>query len=110
MEIKSSVWSENRFKSTAIRDRYYGGFSFGMLKRSSCNIYVFVLLNPDHTVYKYVWCRKTDYKGDFWGYRKATEEQRKLSHLSNIETTIPKNFNEGLDSLVELVTSNDIIL
>lgn len=103
-EIKTSMWSEDRFKSTVAKDRYYGGFSFGMLKRSQADIYIFVLIEPDLSVYKYIWCNKTAYMNDVWNYRRSTAAQREQHHLSGDETPLPAAFYEGFTQLLPRLT------
>ena len=74
LEVKTSVYSEERFKSSVNESRV-GGWGFGKIQRSFADYFVFVLLESDYSVYKTFICKAGEYTSDTWSYRRPTEEQ-----------------------------------
>lgn len=74
VEVKASVFTEERFKSTS-NGSPIAGWGFGKLQRSFADYIVFVLFEKDYSVYKTFICKPGDYKSDTWSFRRPTQEQ-----------------------------------
>ncbi len=99
VEVKTSTYIEKRFKGTWDLGIMKGGWAFAEIKRSGSDILAFVLLYPDYSVYKILYCSPLNFTATNWNYRKPMNlhlDQNKRGPISK-ETTAPDFMSEDLN-------------
>ncbi len=107
LEVKTGIYSRNCKRSTysyakeGIDKSYLSGWQFGALKKSISDYYVFVLLEEDHSLYKFlVFPRDTIKRDQFFYLRPSTDDFKGSKGRSRLETVIDPKY-QGLNLIFE---------
>ena len=104
IEVKTSLYIEQRFPGTWNTGIKKGGWAFAEIKRSNSAILAFVLLNLDFSVYKILYSSPSDFNSTSWNYRKPTELHLKQNRRGpkSKETLIPSFMEENLERYLKI--------
>ncbi|TSC86844.1 MAG: hypothetical protein G01um10147_719 [Microgenomates group bacterium Gr01-1014_7] len=107
LEVKTAVYSRNCKRSTysyvkeSADKAYASGWQFGALKRSISDYYVFVLLEEDLSLYKFLVFPRDSIKRDqFFYLRPSAGDFKGGKGRSRVETVIDP-INQGLNLIFE---------
>lgn len=114
LEVKTGVFNPNCKRSTFSYKKengykaYSSGWQFGALKRSIADLYVFVLLEQDWSLYKFIVIPKSELKRDqFFYLRPLANGFKGTKGRARAETHIKPEY-EGLDLIFDRIKSLNI--
>lgn len=107
LEVKTAIYSRNCKRSTysyvkeGVDKAYSSGWQFGALKRSISDYYVFVLLEEDRSLYKFlVFPRDTIKSDQFFYLRPSTDDFKGKKGRVRVETVIDPKY-QSLNLILE---------
>ena len=107
LEVKTGIYNPNckrstfSYKKEGADKAYSSGWQFGALKRSIADFYVFVLLEHDWSLYKFIVIPKSELKRDqFFYLRPSVNDYKGTKGKARVETRLKPEY-EGLDLIFD---------
>lgn len=114
LEVKTSIYnlkckrSTFSYKKQGVDKAYSSGWQFGALKRSAADFYVFVLLEYDWSLYKFIVVPKLEIKRDqFFYLRPSVNDFKGTKGKVRTETHIKPEY-EGLGLIFDHIRTLNI--